>query len=126
MLSKSIDNVVTECIVFPKYEVSLPSVLFSYNTEVTVSRWGYRLEANWYPSFNSIQCEQSKLKQSSSMPPSQAAAVEAFSEWLANLVREKEAANENGGLAGKAKIVLCGHRCVPCIPADDSVTTKIR
>ena len=40
MLSKSIDNVVTECIVFPEYEVSFPSVLSSYNTEVTVSHWG--------------------------------------------------------------------------------------
>ena len=67
-LSESIDNMVTECIVFPQYKVSLPSVLFSYYTEVTVSRWGYRLEANWYPSFNSIQCEQSMLKQSPSIP----------------------------------------------------------
>jgi len=31
VLSKSIDNVVTECAVFPEYEVSLPSALSSYN-----------------------------------------------------------------------------------------------
>jgi hypothetical protein len=53
VLSKSIDNVVTECIVFPEYEVSLPSALSSNNTEVTVSCWGYRLKAIWYPTFNS-------------------------------------------------------------------------
>lgn len=59
-------------------------------------------------------------------PPSQVAAVEAFSEWLTKLVIEKEVANGNGGGAGKAKIVLCGHRCVSCISANDSVTTEMR
>lgn len=62
VLSKSIDNVVTECVVFPEYEVSLPPVLPSYKIELTVSPLGYRLKAIWYPTFNSIQCEQFKLK----------------------------------------------------------------
>lgn len=62
VLSKSIDNVVTECVVFPEYEVSLPPVPLSYNAEVTVSCLGYRLKAIWYPTFNSIKCEQSRLK----------------------------------------------------------------
>jgi len=60
------------------------------------------------------------------MPPSQISAVQAFSEWLIKLVLEKEVANGNGGGAGKAKIVLCGHRCVLCIPADGCVTTEVR
>lgn len=42
----------------------------------------------------------------------QTAAVEAFSEWLTKLVVEKEVAKGNGGGAGKAKVVLCGHRYV--------------
>jgi len=59
------------------------------------------------------------------MPPSQTAAVQAFSEWLIKLVLEKEVANGYGGGAGKAKIVLCGHRYVSYIPTDDSVTIEI-
>ena len=41
---------------------------------------------------------------------SQTAAVEVFSEWLTKLVVEREVAKGNGGGAGKAKVVLCGHR----------------
>jgi hypothetical protein len=42
----------------------------------------------------------------------QAEAVDRFAEWLTKLTVEKEVANGMGGGAGKAKIVLCGHRCV--------------
>jgi hypothetical protein len=38
-------------------------------------------------------------------------AVERFADWLITLTVEKEVANGTGGGAGKAKIVLCGHRC---------------
>jgi len=72
VLSKSIENVVTECIIFPEYETK------------------------------------GEL----------AAAVEAFSEWLTKLVVEKEVAKGNGGGAGKAKIVLCGHSMGGLLAAD--------
>lgn len=119
VLSKSIDNVVTECIVFPEYEVShwvCPHLLLS----LTVSR--FRPKAIWYLTSNSIQRGRSKLKRSPSMLCSQTAAVQVFSEWLTKLVVEREVANGNGGGAGKAKIVFCGHRCVFCVLASDSVT----
>jgi len=45
---------------------------------------------------------------------------------LTKLVVEKEVANGNGGGAGKAKIVLCGHRCVLCTFARDPVTIEIQ
>ena len=126
VLSKSIDNVVTECVVFPEYEVNRPSYALSYDW-LTVSWLGlYRLKENWYTTPNSIQREQSKLKRPSSILSSQAAAVEAFSEWLTKLVIEKEVANGNGGGAGKAKIVLCGHRCVPDFFAYGSVPIGTR
>jgi len=54
----------------------------------------------------------------------QTAAVESFSEWLTRLVIEKEVASGNGGGAGKAKIVLCGHRCVFCFLVRDPVTIE--
>lgn len=72
VLSKSIDNVVTECIIFPEYETK---------GELT-------------------------------------AAVEAFSEWLTKLVVEREVAKGNGGGAGKAKVVLCGHSMGGLLAAD--------
>lgn len=37
-------------------------------------------------------------------------AVEHFADWLTTLTIEKEVAHGSGGGAGKAKIVLCGHR----------------
>ena len=40
----------------------------------------------------------------------QNAAVVRFADWLTNLTVEREVAN--GGGAGKAKIILCGHRYV--------------
>lgn len=39
-----------------------------------------------------------------------AAAVERFADWLTTLTVNKEVANGSGGGAGKARIVLCGHR----------------
>lgn len=55
----------------------------------------------------------------------QTAAVEAFSEWLTKLVVEREVAKGNGGGAGKAKIVLCGHRCVFCVFNREPVTIVV-
>ena len=40
----------------------------------------------------------------------QNAAVEYFADWLTNLTVQGEVADGNGGGAGKARIVLCGHR----------------
>ena len=40
----------------------------------------------------------------------QSAAVERFADWLTTLTVEREVASGTGGGAGKAKIVLCGHR----------------
>jgi hypothetical protein len=40
----------------------------------------------------------------------QAEAVDRFADWLVTLVVEREVAHGTGGGAGKAKIVLCGHR----------------
>lgn len=53
VLSKSIDNVVTECIVFPEYEVS-PRIDFSLLLRPTVLVGEFRPKANWYiiPMFN--------------------------------------------------------------------------
>ena len=42
----------------------------------------------------------------------QNAAVENFADWLSNLTVEREVAHGTGGGAGKARIVLVGHRCV--------------
>jgi hypothetical protein len=42
--------------------------------------------------------------------------VERFADWLITLTVEKEVANGTGGGAGKAKIVLCGHRCAHRLP----------
>lgn len=42
----------------------------------------------------------------------QGEAVERFADWLTTLTVEREVANGTGGGAGKAKIVLCGHRLV--------------
>ena len=39
-------------------------------------------------------------------------AVERFADWLTTLTVEREVAHGAGGGAGKAKLVLCGHRCV--------------
>lgn len=49
----------------------------------------------------------------------QNAAVIRFADWLTNLTVQREVAYGVGGGAGKAKIVLCGHRyvynnCPPC------------
>lgn len=41
---------------------------------------------------------------------SQNEAVERFADWLITLTVEREVANGTGGGAGKAKVVLCGHR----------------
>lgn len=57
---------------------------------------------------------------------SQTSAVQAFSEWLTKLVVEREVANGNGGGAGKAKIVFCGHRCAFCVLENDLVTIGIQ
>ncbi|KAI5117868.1 hypothetical protein M0805_006570 [Coniferiporia weirii] len=46
------------------------------------------------------------------------AAVERFADWLTTLVVEKEVANGEGGGAGKAKIVLCGHSMGGLVAAD--------
>lgn len=64
VLNETIENVVSECIVFPAYETK------------------GELDA----------------------------AVERFADWLTTLTVEREVANGEGGGAGKAKIVLCGHR----------------
>lgn len=37
-------------------------------------------------------------------------AVERFVDWLTTLTVQKEVAHGAGGGAGRAKIVLCGHR----------------
>ena len=42
----------------------------------------------------------------------QGAATDAFIDWLATVTVEKENAGGTGGGAGKARIVLCGHRSV--------------
>lgn len=60
------------------------------------------------------------------MLSSQTAAVEAFSEWLTKLVIDREVAKGKGGGAGKAKIVLCGHRYVFCIVNREPVTIGVR
>ena len=39
-------------------------------------------------------------------------AVERFADWLTTLTVEREVAHGAGGGAGKAKLILCGHRCV--------------
>lgn len=44
------------------------------------------------------------------MVPYQNQAVERFADWLTTLTVEREVAKGAGGGAGKAKIVLCGHR----------------
>lgn len=36
--------------------------------------------------------------------------MERFADWLTTLTVEREDANGCGGGAGKAKIILCGHR----------------
>jgi hypothetical protein len=38
-------------------------------------------------------------------------------DWLTTLTVEREVANGTGGGAGKAKIVLCGHRSVHFAPS---------
>lgn len=38
-------------------------------------------------------------------------AVVRFADWLTNLTVQREVANGSGGGAGKARVVLCGHRC---------------
>ncbi|TDL29927.1 hypothetical protein BD410DRAFT_893134 [Rickenella mellea] len=46
------------------------------------------------------------------------AAVERFADWLATLTVEREVARGEGGGAGKAKIVLCGHSMGGLVAAD--------
>ena len=45
---------------------------------------------------------------------------------MTKLVVEKEVANGTGGGAGKAKVVLCGHRCVLCVLAHYPVTIEMQ
>jgi len=45
-------------------------------------------------------------------------AVERFADWLTTLTVEREVANGDGGGAGKAKIVLCGHSMGGLLAAD--------
>ena len=44
--------------------------------------------------------------------PAQNKAIERFADWLTTLTVQKEVAHGTGGGAGRAKIVLCGHRYV--------------
>lgn len=46
------------------------------------------------------------------MASAQNMAIERFSDWLTTLTVQKEVAHGTGGGAGRAKIVLCGHRYV--------------
>jgi len=83
VLSETIDNIVVECIVFPAYETKGELVsIFDVNFEALYSEM--------------LQAE----------------AVERFADWLTTLTVEREVANGTGGGAGKANIVLCGHRSV--------------
>lgn len=94
-----------------------PFSLHSATTEVKLNVngvvWGLRLKANWYLTLKLRQNEQFELKRLL-VDAFQTAAVEVFSEWLTKLVVEKEVAKGNGGGAGKAKVVLCGHRYAFC------------
>lgn len=80
MLSESIDNVVVECVIFPAYETK--------GELVSLVRKLYRFHTN----------------------QKQTEAVAGFADWLTTQTVEREVANGSGGGAGKAKIVLCGHR----------------
>jgi hypothetical protein len=47
-------------------------------------------------------------------------------DWLTTLTVEREVANGTGGGAGKAKIILCGHRLAPFLESKTFINNIFR
>ncbi|KAH7914406.1 hypothetical protein BJ138DRAFT_1177332, partial [Hygrophoropsis aurantiaca] len=94
ILTETIDNVHVKCAVFPAYETKGKLVCDVHHY------CGLRVMSSW------LTVEQ------------QDEAVERFADWLTTLTVEKEVANGQGGGAGKANIVLCGHSMGGLLAAD--------
>ena len=101
IVSETISNVVVESIVFPAYEVFI--LLCSFITVVSYSTC-FPDQRGTGVYYGIVYFAFIKVLQD--------AAVESFGDWLTTLVVERENANGVGGGAGKAKVVLIGHRCV--------------
>jgi hypothetical protein len=99
ILSETVQGTVIEPIVFPAYEVRLPT-LFRLHLTQRCSR----------P--RAISYVSATLLRRVITAPAQNKAVERFADWLTTLTVQKEVAHGTGGGAGRAKIVLCGHRSV--------------
>jgi hypothetical protein len=87
LIQETTPNVRVKTAVFPVYE-----------TKGELVRWDHELGTGVYTSDFRLRI--------------QTAATERFVDWLTTLTVEEEVNHGQGGGAGKAKIVLCGHRRV--------------